>query len=358
MKRLLAVMFFLCGLACFAPNVALALPTAAQCPATNQNTDYPTDGHIYDCQSYDPSDFQQIYLAMVKLASHSIGFFQTATNSGYGTGIPIYFVKNNQEFATLFPGFAQNPGDCSESSKSAPFFVVVLDYCVGVSTPQTSLSMVIEIDHELGHIWNDNHPFTTQLKTGGKTVFPDATTAALSGANSFDYLTQHDFFNLDWEDSAGTIRRPPCGANGSEGPFSTEDDLLHNANICNGNTPLAPYDGSVAVTDPHNPTGAKIKLTTNGLILQYMLPYWFIKSTNTEDVPAWDELYPEEFGLTESGFTGGSIIQADLFIQDWFGCSTAWPSIAVQGNGSGGTLPPPNQGNCQITLPASAKVYN
>ena len=236
-------------------------------------------------------------------------------------------------------------------------FAVVLEYCVGSSDPQTYQEMVAEVDHELGHLWNNNHPFTTPLKTGGKTVFPDATTTALSGPNSFDFFVQHDFFNLDWFDQAGTMRRPPCGANGGTGPFSPYADLQHgNVNICNGNTPNPPYDGSTAVTNPSDPSGPKIKLTTNGLILQYTLPYYFVKVTNSESVLAWDELYPEEFGQVEVSFTGGDLATSwDQLIISYFTCSKAtWPSIAVQG----GTLPPGNQSqSCEFTIPAKAHVY-
>lgn len=337
MKRLLSTLGLLFGLALLlhaAP--ASALPSASQCPATNINTTYPTDGHIYDCGKYDTTDFKQIYLALNRLETATVPFFQTSTNSGYGKGVPIYFVKDAATFTSLFPGYTLKAGDCATSPISAPFFVAVLGTCNGATKAQVGYEILLtEIDHELGHIWNDNHPYNG--------VLPDATTASLPAGtvNSFDALVQHDFLNLDAEDQAYTIGRPACGLNGGTGPFSGMVDPEHgNAQICSGNTLLAPYN----------------KMRTNGVILQYILPYWFKTVTNNNGDKAWDELYPEEFGYAETSGTGGDTTSEwDQFIIKWFPCSrSGWPGIAV----NGGTLPPNNEAqDCTFVLPKSYTPY-
>lgn len=95
---------------------------------------------------------------------------------------------------------------------------------------------------------------------------------------------------------------------------------------------------------------------TNGQILQYILPYYFTNTSNLKGQDAWDELYPEEFAITESAGTGGDTTPLfDQFIITWFNCSSAgWPNIAVYG----GTLPPNNEPQvCTFALPANAHDY-
>ncbi|HEY9757678.1 MAG TPA: hypothetical protein V6C97_21090 [Oculatellaceae cyanobacterium] len=330
MKRFFAALVAVMGLALIGVGPAHALPTQAQCPVSNINTTYPTNGHIYDCHSYNPTDFTNLGYGMDHLETGTVPFFNTFANAGYGAGIPIYYVQNATVAQALF-GHQPPPGECAFSPTAAPWYVVVLHTCPGFTVARTLQQELIAVDHEFGHVWNDNHPFGAAPWKG---IYPDATT----GAGSFDFYVEHDFYNIDFEDQAGQFPRPPCGVGHI---FEGVQDPAHgNAYICLDGQLQYPYTTK----------------TTNGQILQYILPYFFTTSLNVKNLVAWDELYPEEFGIAESAGTGGDTTALwDQFITAWFPCSSAgWPNIAVYG----GTLPPNNEPQtCSFTLPANAHNY-
>jgi hypothetical protein len=354
MKRLLSILSVAAGLL-----LGVTVPHSASAQVTprtscsnlsnggyvpNYPGQYPKDKHFYDCVTPTPpqtgptSDEAQVGNSLTGFDGFPLGpFFDTLAN-GSITGVFVYTFPDAATANVVLSDQLLANGQCGASSTSKPYVIALAKSCSVYGSPVTLTIQTYTgiADHEFGHLWDNTHsyPATSTL---------------------YDKFVQEDFYYLDF--IAGTTnRRPPCG---SGGVFTGELDRQHgNAAICNATTgaPNSPYNGSVQVTIGTT----KTKLTTNGLILQYIFPYYFTKVNDTNGVTGWVELYAQEFGYQANGLTGGTnvapITEVSPFLQIYFNCSNATYMSQVINTGKAPTALP--SGQCSTTIPVGAHKYS